>query len=363
MRSVDRFEEQNPTITVVLSNIEQDEAYAQWKKDGQLGSGPDAVLMDNAWVREFAVLGYLKPLDDMMSSLPAQWLDGLVEPVNWNGYWWGVPKDADPLVAVWSLPLLDSLTSKGVPGNWGSFVQLAVSAGTSAPKVPIVHWEENQSEQMLAWLDSFGIEGQRTEKLGAFDEETLKRFDFLAKGSGSVFTVSRSHEPNLADKLAEGKILSAVMRWSDYEQLSPELQSLIGVGYPHGWYGGRSFVVLAHSEGKEEALNRWMQHIASETEQQATYDQFGLLPVIKPIYTQFPGQLQEAGGSRRGSKEWLDDLSRKPSQTPDPAWPRRLERWQQLWRNSVGSGDWLEILALQWQNGKDEAKSSGSSQP
>ncbi|EFM12801.1 extracellular solute-binding protein family 1 [Paenibacillus curdlanolyticus YK9] len=347
-KSAERFMEQNPSITVELSNIEQNDAYDQWKKDGQLGNGPDAALMDNAWVREFAVLGYLKPLDAMMSSMTDAWLDGLADAVNWNGYWWGIPKDADPLVSVWSLPLLDTLTSKGVPGNWGSFVQLAVSAGTSAPKVPIVHWEDDQSEQMLVWLDSFATDGQKAEQLKPFDEGMLKRLDFLAKGDGTAFTISRSHDSKLADKLADGKLLSAVMRWSDYEHLSPELQSLIGVGYPHGWYGGRSFVVFAHSEGKEEALKRWMHHMASEPEQQATFDQYGLLPVIKPIYTQFQGQQQDLEGSRRGSKLWLDDLSLKPSQTPDPAWPRRLERWQELWEGSDGAGDWLERLVQQW---------------
>ncbi|WP_164779672.1 ABC transporter substrate-binding protein [Paenibacillus kobensis] len=347
MDATARFMEQHSNISVELYNVDQSEAYETWKNNAQLGIGADVALMDNEWVREFAVLGYLQPLDDLVATLPANWLNGLLEPVNWNGYWWGLPKDADPLVVAWSRPLLDSLTSQSVPVNWNRFVELAVSAGASAPDVPLVKFDSSDSRQMLVWLDSFPS-GERAEMLRPFGSETAQRLSFLATGNGQAFHISRSGNGNPADALAAGKLLSGVMHWSDIEALPSDKRSLLAVGYPNGWYGGRSFVVFAHSIGKDEAIRQWLQAVTGETEQQSNFDSYRLLPSLKPLYAAIDTEAYTASGSRKAEFEWLKQLDAKPAETPDPQWPVRLVRWERIWQESSGSERWITELTERW---------------
>jgi len=347
MESTARFMEQHSNISVELYNIKREEAYESWKNNAQLGMGADVALMDNEWVREFAVLGYLKPLDSLVATMPADWLSGLLEPVNWNGYWWGMPKDADPLVVAWSRPLLDSLTSQGVPESWNRLVELAVSAGAASPDVPLVRFDEADARQLLVWLDSFAS-GERAERLRPFGSETVERLSFLATGNGQAFRVSRSGGGNSADALVTGKLLSAVMHWSDVEALPSDKRSLLAIGYPSGWYDGRSFVVFAHAERKEEAIGQWLQYVASETEQQAGLDRHRLLPALRPLYAAVDTEAYTAGGSRKADYQWLKLLDAKPAELPDPQWPVRLARWDTLWQESGDTDRWITELAQRW---------------
>ncbi|GFN30376.1 ABC transporter substrate-binding protein [Paenibacillus xylaniclasticus] len=357
-----RFMEQYDNISVELHNIEREQAYETWKNSAQLGVGADVALMNNEWVREFAVLGYLKPLDKLITEMSADWLNGLLEPVNWNGYWWGLPKDADPLVVVWSRPLLDTLTSKGVPDSWNRFVELAVSAGASMPKVPLVKLDSSDARQLLVWLDSFPSE-ERAEMLRPFENETLERLAFLATGNGHAFHINRSGDGNPADALAKGNVLSAVMNWSVVESLPAETRSLLAVDYVSGWYGGRSFVVFAHSKSKEEAIEQWLQFVAGETEQQTSYDRHRLLPSLKPLYASAATPAYTISGSRMADYEWLKRLNVVPTEMPDPEWPVRLIRWERIWQETSGSERWIAELAERWSDegsSRQEAVGNGS---
>lgn len=67
-----------------------------------LGEGPDVLLVDSEWIKSLAVKGYLLPIDASQAVVPdSQLLGGLLPPVQWNGYQWGIPFDMDPYVLVW----------------------------------------------------------------------------------------------------------------------------------------------------------------------------------------------------------------------------------------------------------------------
>lgn len=68
-----------------------------------LGEGPDVLLVDSQWINSLAVKGYLLPIDASQTVVPdSQLLGGLLPPVQWNGYQWGIPFDMDPYVLLWS---------------------------------------------------------------------------------------------------------------------------------------------------------------------------------------------------------------------------------------------------------------------
>lgn len=347
LEATSRFMEMNPNITVELRNVSPDLAYDSLKSDAQLGSGPDIALMDNGWVKEFAVLGYLKPLDALVAAMPGEWLSGLLEPLNWNNYWWGMPKDADPQLVVWSRPLLDQLTGGTIPPDWSSFADLAASEGAKESEVPIVRLDPTDARQLLVWLDSFPSK-ERTERLQPFEAELKERLAFLAEGQGTTFTVSRANGKDKAEKLAAGEVLSAVMQWSEFQGLTLERRSKLAIGYPNGWYGGRSYVVFAHSRAKEEAVSLWLQMIAGEDEQQASYDRYRLLPSLKPLYTTREQSVLDIGMNKLADFVWLKQLDSMNSQTLDPQWPVRLANWKQVWNDLSHDDNWLHEIAEQW---------------
>lgn len=347
LEATGRFMEANPNITVELRNVSADIAYDSLKSDAQLGAGADIALMDNGWVKEFAVLGYLKPLDSLVAAMPGEWLSGLLEPLNWNNYWWGMPKDADPQVVVWSRPLLEQLTGGAVPPDWSSFADLAVTEGETMPDVPLVRLDPTDARELLIWLDSFPSK-QRTELLRPFEAELKERLAFLAEGLGSAFTVSRSSGKDNAEKLAAGELLSAVMHWSDLQALTLERRSKLAIGYPNGWFGGRSFVVFSHSNAKDEAVALWLQQMAGGDEQQAGYDRYRMLPSLKPLYATREQSIFDIGTNQLADFVWLKQLDTLSSQTMDPQWPIRLENWERIWNELSHSDSWLDELAERW---------------
>lgn len=97
------FEEYNKHIKLEIDAIEKHEAYEYYKRASQLGDAPDIMLLDNAWINEFAALSYLAQLDDALASTMSEIQ---VAPVNaqarWNGFQWAVPKEIDPYVIAWN---------------------------------------------------------------------------------------------------------------------------------------------------------------------------------------------------------------------------------------------------------------------
>ncbi|WP_054956633.1 extracellular solute-binding protein [Paenibacillus dakarensis] len=69
-----------------------------------LGEGPDILLVDSQWIKSLAVKGLLLPIDASQAVVPdSRLLGGLLPPVQWNGYQWGIPFDMDPYVLVWNM--------------------------------------------------------------------------------------------------------------------------------------------------------------------------------------------------------------------------------------------------------------------
>ncbi len=99
-----KFESQYPDTTIELENLSKAEAYREWKSAAEVGEAPDVMMLENAWLNEFAVKGYLSPKTDEFFSgeLQSQQNDGILSQIRWNGYTWGVPQQLDPYVLIWN---------------------------------------------------------------------------------------------------------------------------------------------------------------------------------------------------------------------------------------------------------------------
>jgi len=80
-----------------------EESLDAFKTQLSLGEGPDILLTDSHDIKALAVNGYLLPVDASQAVMPdGEALSGLLTPLQWNGYQWGLPFDIDPYVMVWN---------------------------------------------------------------------------------------------------------------------------------------------------------------------------------------------------------------------------------------------------------------------
>lgn len=79
-----------------------------------LGEGPDVLLIDSHWIKPLAMKGLLLPMEASQAVSPdSQLPGGLLEPVQWNGFQWGIPFDMDPYVLAWKT----DIAGEELPGN------------------------------------------------------------------------------------------------------------------------------------------------------------------------------------------------------------------------------------------------------
>lgn len=93
---VDEFQKQNPNIKVDMQTVPFSDAQNKFKLAAQGGDAPDVLRSEIAWTPEFAALGLLLPIDDMISS--ADKSDYLDAPFNYNKYQgktYGIPQVTD----------------------------------------------------------------------------------------------------------------------------------------------------------------------------------------------------------------------------------------------------------------------------
>jgi ABC-type glycerol-3-phosphate transport system substrate-binding protein len=326
-----RFMLKYPNIKVLLSNVEsKEEAYVAWKQELELGSSSDIMLMDSGWVREFAVMGLLEPVDSVntastISDQPAK----LLAPLKWNSYLWGLPYDADPAVLVWNKAMLSEQKLSAPPKDWDSFMNLTdhLSAPQEASK-PLVYLPSDFS-LTTAWLDGWSNPAQRGTGALLLSEESASRLKALA---GLTIPSFNLNNRMLGTELEQQRMLASVLPWSDYKALPKSEQDKLVLDKDklrNIWLGSRSFVVSAASE-KTEASFSWIKEMTSVTEQERSYERFGKLPAKNSIY-EISGY---SGTTAQYPPSWmLPLLNEEPmDEPPAPNWHSEWKRWQALWK-------------------------------
>ncbi|SFE09761.1 ABC-type glycerol-3-phosphate transport system, substrate-binding protein [Paenibacillus algorifonticola] len=335
------YQMKHANTMVKLTNIaDEGDGYVQWKKALELGAAPDIMLMDSEWVREFAVRGWLNPVDasstsDTMSERPARLLD----PLKWNSYLWGIPVDANPYVTVWNKALLADAGLSKPPADWNAFSNLLHKLESGGKDWKALYLEPHDVASLLVWLDEWTAEG---EEAGAaylhFDskavQEQLKRLESI---SGRITSSALAdYSLSTGTQMEEQHIAAASIPWSIYSKLAAKEQSklLLDKGAMHDvWLGSRSYVVAGTSKIKEEAFT-WIKEMVEIGGRQQSYATTGKLPAKNSLYTG-PDNLQESGTAQAGSPPqwWLKVLNGEPAaQPPDPSWHERWMHTQQLWQ-------------------------------
>lgn len=244
-----------------------------------LGEGPDIVLTDSHLIKALAMSGCLLPVDASQGTMPGEdILNGLMPPLQWNGYQWGMPFDIDPYIMTWQ--------TKGKGGE-----PFKVPESRQA-------WQEYLERHKVSpvlsfdWNDpyAFGaavhlLEGDPSKP----DQEVL---DLLIRNHGRVTESAQGSteaDVNGQESTISGKVEAAVVigpysSFSDQEDDGVSLALAMGKAHlDTPVVRTRSFAVAAHTESSALAL-KWITYMTGKAMQREWSRAAGTLPVISELY-------------------------------------------------------------------------------
>lgn len=331
------FEEYNPHLKIEIESIEKHEAYDYYKRASQLGDAPDIMLLDNAWINEFAALSYLAQLDDVLANTMSEIQ---VAPMNaqarWNGFQWAVPKEIDPYVIAWNKDRFAEHGLEDFPRSTNDLLVLNEMLTNSEEEQAglYTNLEDPYAFITLIAMLEQGWEDEDGVLTFPNDELLINRLEFLlypeqaplqlaiqqdedvAQSNGEVMIQQSSDEQEDTEEnvalehvynerwasgefdawgaLNYGDIAMMMTTVSDYNKNAGESVSFTALPYnvgddglieqQHGgWILGKSFAVSSKSDMKKEAFE-WIQSVTTADAQIELMNAGGGLPSITTAY-------------------------------------------------------------------------------
>ncbi|CAH0119582.1 ABC transporter substrate-binding protein [Paenibacillus sp. CECT 9249] len=270
-------------VKVYLENIPPESAYTEMKRAARIGDAADVMLLDSEWIREFAVSGYILPVDSYFSSVASnEALDVVMNMVKWNGYIWAVPKDVDPYVFVWNESLLRELGANRLPADREAWLDLLHRLDEAADRSYLLALQPEDPYSFVSLLRRLGPTGDAIPLLEAIQP---------------YLYISIQDDRGAWELMKEGKLLGFVSTWSQAMkqkvrgiQIEPASPERAGGEL---WIASRSFAVFAGSKQEEEA-KRWILEMTSPETQREWLEKTDGLPAIKAEYAGLNPQMYPA---------------------------------------------------------------------
>ncbi|MBA9085212.1 ABC-type glycerol-3-phosphate transport system substrate-binding protein [Fontibacillus solani] len=290
-----QFMEDHP-VEVELMNMPANEDYHELMRQLELGESPDVLLLDNTWVRNFAVDGYLMPAENYYSgALAGEVLSASLAQNEWNGYVWGVPFDVDPYVWVYNRSRFNSMMGSEFPvtkNEWANLIEKYTQSSEPLPADFLAFdFTDPYASMSLIWQ----LGGQVELNSSASPFEQNENIDYAVQQLDKL----RSHLINLNeesetsggiwDKLNQGDIAAALVRYTEVSKNYSSWMKIIFAGPDDAkemmWVSGRSYVVSARSDNKE-AAGLWITEMTTQIKQRQWIEVTDHLPVFKNMYYQ-----------------------------------------------------------------------------
>lgn len=328
-------------VQAQLVNIPEKDAYQTFKNSMDLGEAPDVLLLDNAWIREFASSGFLLPVEAYYSGQSG--VDSLSTSLSqntWNGYVWGVPKDYDPYVIVYHPARLQELGYTQLPKTSGEWSELVASYNKNnhIPYLAALDPSDAYAAISLLWRmgGASNVDKDHDFSLTADMKSAFLRIQEM-KSKFYVVSGAETEEQLTWKQLERGEILFYVTKASAFDaKLRPTLK--MELPSPQRdvsmlWLKGRSFCLTAQSRNAKTA-NAWISEITSSRQQEATYREEGKLPTLKTLYNQ---------SDLKGLQQWVSNIQTRdktgsvPIDAKLPGYLNRLSSEASAYLSGTGS--------------------------
>lgn len=118
---IPRFTEQmeaegiDATVEFQGSGVDDEDYKTKQTLDMRTGGGADIISIDGIWVGEFAEAGYIRPLDQVVGGVAAEWdgwdqiPDAVEQNVSFEGERYGIPEGTDGRVIYFNKALFDQI--------------------------------------------------------------------------------------------------------------------------------------------------------------------------------------------------------------------------------------------------------------
>lgn len=342
-------------IRVSFVRIDPAAAFSAYVNASRVGLAADVMLMDNEWVKTFAVSGYLAPADSAFAGdALSEQFDAISSPLRWNGYIWGVPRDYDPYVLVWHRDALHAWTGderSEPPREWTEWQALASADRTQ--QAPQMHWLAISASDPIALL--YWVQAATGEPAGAFREDGGAWRDTAAGQALALLDGARSgvafgtDPAEVASLLLSGRTVAAIMPYSQARELTGGRSSngqalsvdLSAWKQPYVWPRGRSFTISSRA-AEDDAARRWIAAMTGEAVQRDNLLQAGKLPVYRSLYR----DIGDRGIADMALAEDTGAFPRGPLPEFGPDLPARLAGlrglWEQFAAGTLNAQAWLE---------------------
>ena len=126
-----RFEEANPNITVQLEPVSGSDYYGRLLTQIAANDAPDIMNIGDDAVPRFVMSDAFLPLDDFIAGEDGLdtsiYLSGLLEPGQWDGQQWFLPKDYSPLAVYYNKAIFDEYGVDYPQAGWTWDDMLAIA--------------------------------------------------------------------------------------------------------------------------------------------------------------------------------------------------------------------------------------------
>jgi multiple sugar transport system substrate-binding protein len=327
------FEEAHPNIKVEALNVPYDQFRRKLLTSIAGGTAPDLIRSDIIWVPEFAYMGALAPLDEVMPDFQ-EYADavfpGPLSTNELNGHYYGLPLDTNTRVLVYNKDMFAEAGIDGPPETMDDFLAACEKIKALGEDKYCFADGGTYAWAVNPWIWSFGgavTDEAKTAATGYLtSEETQEAYAFLK---------------NLVDQgyMHPGILGGGVDTWGGFG--NNEIAMILegpwfppfyggeaeygfalmpaGAGGSVSVVGGEDIVMFQQSQHKEAAAE-FIRFMLSE-ETQLTLAEVGQMPVLADLMNTEAMQNHEFFGI------FLEQLQNARARTPHPNWNKIEETY------------------------------------
>jgi ABC-type glycerol-3-phosphate transport system substrate-binding protein len=321
------FESANPGIKINAQAVPYDAFHRKLVTAIAGGEAPDAIRSDIIWVPEFADMGALAPLDQVMpdfADFQSKVFPGPLASNYYKGHYYGLPLDTNTRVLIWDPNLYQAAGLSGPPKTIDDFSTMVAKLSGSGK----FGYAEGGTGawNVLPWIWSFG---------GAITDDQVTKSTGYLDGAGSVAALTwfvglySSHQQG-PSVLGGDPHTDVGFGKGTYANIldGPWMQPILSSTYPSLKYnfspvpagkggsisvvGGEDIVMFKESKHQKETL-QFIRFMLSENTQ-LTMGKIGQMPVLSSL----------AGNSQLPDyyTTFQEQLKTAKVRTPHPAWPQ-----------------------------------------
>ncbi len=351
------FEEMHPDIKVKSVPFPYDEFRQTLLTSLAGGEGPDLARLDIIWSPEFAALGVVEPLDEIMpdfQELAERVFPGPLSTNAYDGHYYGLPLDTNTRIFWWNPNMYEAAGIEGPPATIDELAAQCDAIKALGDDKYVFSDGGTYGWAVLPWIWSFGgsvTDPEITQASGYLNgEATVAAYEFLAEMIdngcfspsflGGGLGTPEGFFTDIFASMLEGPwwFPLAEAQYPDFPIRTALMPA--GDGGSVSVVGGENIVVFKDAE--TEAALEFLRFTQSD-EYQLKMSEVGQLTVIAELVETDYFQNHPYYGT------FLEQLETAKARTPHPAWTQMEEiltdAGQLILRGEVSAQEALDLAA------------------